>query len=145
MGPGTAPKERNVGLTRRRRRRRQVVLERHPDDLPKRGLFTEPIRITRLEALEPETQEDGTTRVTFLVEVKDAEDKRCSDLAVDARVSGPERTATVQGATDMFGRVRVRMTGPPGHYAIEVLAVAAKGLDWDATAGPTTAAQDVPA
>jgi hypothetical protein len=112
MGPGTAPKERNVGLTRRRRRRRQVVLERHPDDLPKRGLFTEPIRITRLEALEPETQEDGTTRVTFLVEVKDAEDKRCSDLAVDARVSGPERTATVQGATDMFGRVRVRMTGP---------------------------------
>jgi hypothetical protein len=145
MGPGTAPKERNVGLTRRRRRRRQVVLERHPDDLPKRGLFTEPIRITRLEALEPETQEDGTTRVTFLVEVKDAEDKRCSDLAVDARVSGPDRTATVQGSTDMFGRVRVRMTGPPGHYEIEVLEVAAKGLDWDATAGPTSAAQDVPA
>lgn len=134
-----------MGLARRRRRRRQVALERHPDDLPKRGLFTEPIRITRLEALEPEDQQDGATRVTFLIEVKDADDKRCSDLAVDARVSGPQRSATVQGSTDLFGRVRVRMTGPPGHYGIEVLAVAAKGLDWDASAGPTTAAQDVPA
>ncbi|MFO7777822.1 MAG: hypothetical protein R6V28_05665 [Nitriliruptoraceae bacterium] len=134
-----------MGRTRRRRRPRQVALERHPDDLPKRGLFTEPIRITRLEALEPEAQVDGTTRVTFLIEVKDADDKRCSDLAVDARVSGPERTATVQAVTDLFGRVRVRMTGPTGHYEIEVLAVAAKGLDWDAEAGPTTAAQDVPA
>ncbi|MFO7778540.1 MAG: hypothetical protein R6V28_09325 [Nitriliruptoraceae bacterium] len=134
-----------MGLVRRRRRRRHITLERHPDDLPKRGLFTEPIRITRLEALEPETHEDGTTRVTFLIEVKDADDKRCSDLAVDARLSGPERTATVQGATDMFGRVRVRMAGPSGHYEIEVLDVAAKGLDWDATAGPTTAEQDVPA
>jgi len=127
-----------------RRRRRQVTLERQPDDLPKRGLFAEPIRITRLETLAPETLEDGRTRVTFLVEVKDADDRRCSDLAVDARVSGPERTATVQGTTDLFGRLRVRMTGPPGHYVIEVLSVAAKGLDWDASAGPTTAAQDVP-
>lgn len=127
-----------------RRRRRQVTLERQPDDLPKRGLFAEPIRITRLEALAPETLEDGRTRVTFLLEVKDADDRRCSDLAVDARVSGPERTATVQGTTDLFGRLRFRMTGPPGHYGIEVLAVAAKGLDWDADAGPTAAAQDVP-
>jgi len=134
-----------VGLARRRRRRRHITLEQHPDDLPKRGLFTEPIRVTRVEALEPESQADGTTRVSFLVEVKDADDKRCSDLAVDARVSGPQRTATVQGTTDMFGRVRMRMTGPPGHYGIEVLAVAAKGLEWDAEAGPTTAAQDVPA
>lgn len=127
-----------------RRRRRQVTLERQPDDLPKRGLFAEPIRITRLEALAPETLEDGRTRVTFLLEVKDADDRRCSDLAVDARVSGPERTATVQGTTDLFGRLRFRMTGPPGPYGIEVLAVAAKGLDWDADAGPTAAAQDVP-
>lgn len=129
----------------RRRKRRQLTLERQPDDLPKRGLFTEPIRITRLEALAPEVLEDGTTRVTFLVEVKDAQDQRCSDLAVDARVAGPERTATVQGTTDMFGRVRIRMTGPPGRYGIEVLAVAAKGLEWDAAAGPTTAGQDVTA
>lgn len=130
---------------RRGRKRRQLTLERQPDDLPKRGLFTEPIRITRLEALAPEVLEDGTTRVTFLVEVKDADDRRCSDLAVDARVDGPERTATVQGTTDMFGRVRMRMAGPAGRYGIEVLAVAAKGLDWDADAGPTTAALEVPA
>lgn len=134
-----------MGLVRRRRRRRHLTLEQHPDDLPKRGLFTEPIRVTRLEALEPDTQADGTTRVTFLVEVKDADDKRCSDLAVDARVAGPDRTATVQGTTDMFGRVRIRITGRPGRYGIEVLAVAAKGLEWDAEAGPTTATQDVPA
>jgi len=139
------PEERNVGLARRRRRRRHITLEQHPDDLPKRGLFTEPIRVTRVEALEPESQADGTTRVSFLVEVKDADDKRCSDLAVDARVSGPQRTATVQGTTDMFGRGRGRMAGPPGHHGIGVPAGPAKGLEWDAEAGPTTAAQDVPA
>ncbi len=125
-------------------RRQRVELEPQPDDLPKTGLFAEPIRITRLDVLDPEPQVDGRTRVTFLVEVKDAEDKRCSELAVDARVTGPERTSTVQPTTDLFGRVRIRMTGPPGAYELEVLEVAAKGLAWDAEAGPRTTGTVVP-
>ena len=143
----------------RRRQRRQVQVERHPDDLPKRGLFTEPVRITRLDALQPEhlaaeaaDDEDvaddaradaAQLRVTFLVEVKDAEDRRCSDLAVDARLEGPERTSVVQGATDMFGRVQIRMSGPPGRYHIEILEVAAKALAYDRDAGPSTASIEV--
>jgi hypothetical protein len=129
----------------RRRRRPHVTLERQPDGLPKTGLFAEPVRVTRLEALDPELVEDGRHRVTFQVEVKDAEGRRCSDLAVDARFTGPERAATVQGTTDMFGRVRIRMTGPAGEYRLEVLEVAAKGLAFDRDAGPTTAMVTVPA
>lgn len=131
----------------RRRERRRIQLERHTDDLPKRGLFTEPVRITQLLALEPEPLEEpaGHVRVTFLIEVKDAEDRRCSDLAVDARMAGPERSGTVQGATDMFGRVKVQMTGPPGHYTIEVLEVAARALTFDRQAGPTTTSVEVSA
>ncbi len=125
-------------------RRQRVELEPQPDDLPKTGLFAEPIRITRLDVLDPEPQGDGRTRVTFLVEVKDAEDKRCSELAVDARLTGPERTSTVQPTTDLFGRVRIRMTGPPGAYELDVLEVAAKGLVWDAEAGPRTMSTVVP-
>ncbi len=124
----------------RRRRRPQLTLERQPDGAPKAGLFTEPVRVTRLEPLDPEIMDDGRHRVTFQVEVKDAEGRRCSDLAVDARLTGPERAATVQGTTDMFGRLRIRMTGPPGDYTLEVLDVAAKGLAFDRDAGPTTAA-----
>ena len=161
----------------RRRGRRQIAVERHPDDLPKRGLFTEPVRVAQLVALEPEwldaepadgdasgtdaADSDGAAadpaaadqsdtpaaqprvRVTFMIEVKDAEDRRCSDLAVDARMDAPDRSGKVQGATDMFGRVRVQMTGPPGRYAIEVLEVAAKALTFDRSAGPTTASLDV--
>ena len=146
----------------RRRERRQVQVERHPDDLPKRGLFTEPVRVAQLVALEPEWLDTHATaadpaetapadtpaaeprvRVTFMIEVKDAADRRCSDLAVDARMDGPDRSGKVQGATDMFGRVKVQMTGPPGRYAIEVLEVAAKALTFDRSAGPTTAAVDV--
>jgi len=138
----------------RRRRRRRVEVERHPDQLPKRGLFTEPVRVSQLTPLEPEWLDTVTddaadaaprARVTFLIEVKDAEDRRCSDLAVDAQMSGPDRDGHVQGHTDMFGRVKVQMTGPPGRYAIEVLEVAAKALDFDRTAGPTAAEVEVEA
>ena len=129
----------------RRRRRPRVTLERQPDGLPKTGLFAEPVRVTRLDALDPELVEDGRHRVTFQVEVKDAEGRRCSDLAVDARITGPERAATVQGTTDMFGRIRIRMTGPAGEYRLEVLEVAAKGLAFDRDAGLTTATVTVPA
>lgn len=130
-------------LRRTRRRRPQVALEPQPDDLPKRGLFSEPVRITRLESLDPEPQPDGQVRVTFLLEVKDAEDRRCSDLAVDVTVTGPERSSTVQPHTDLLGRARVRMSGPAGNYHLEVLDVAARGLDWAADAGPRTASVEV--
>ncbi len=110
--------------------------EQQPDGLPKTGLFTEPIRVTMLEALEPELVEDGARRVTFRVEVKDAEGRRCSDLAVDARITGPERSAKVQVVTDLFGRARIRMTGPAGTYELELLEVAAKALEWAADQGP---------
>lgn len=125
------------------RPRRRATVEPQPDGLPKTGLFTEPIRITLLHALEPEILEDGARRVTFRIEVKDAEGKRCSDLAVDARVTGPERTATVQVVTDLFGRARIRMSGPPGRYDLEVLDVAARALQWAAEEGPRTATVEV--
>jgi hypothetical protein len=124
---------------RRGRPAPELTLERQRDDLPKKGLFTEPIRVTTLEPLEPEVLDDGRHRVTFLVEVRDADGRRCPDLAVEARVRGPERTRTVQGATDMFGRIRFRMAGPAGAYDIEVTDVAAFALDWDRDGGPSEA------
>lgn len=129
--------------------RRRVEVERPPDQLPRRELCTEPVRVTRLEALDPDPGDirAGTLRVTFLIEAKDAEARRCSDLAVDAHTSGPDRDGHVEGHTDMFGRVKVQMAGPTGRYALEVLEVAAKVLDFDRTAGPTAAevAVDAPA
>ena len=131
-------------LKRLRAARRPVLTgEPHPDDLPKRGLYAEPVRVTRLDVADTEVKDDDARRVTFLVEIKDAEDKRCSEVAVEARVSGPERSRTVQGATDMFGRLRFRMTGPPGTYHLEVTDVAAGGLDWEPDAGPYQASVDV--
>lgn len=121
---------------RRARPAPQLTLEPQRDDLPKKGLFAEPIRVTTLEPLEPEVLDDGRHRVTFLVEVRDADGRRCPDLAVEARVRGPERTRTVQGATDLFGRIRFRMAGPAGTYGIEVTDVAAFALDWDRDGGP---------
>jgi hypothetical protein len=129
---------------RLRRRRRRLATERHPDELPKRGLFAEPVRVASLRALDPERTEDGDHRVTFLVEVRDAEDRRCSDLAVEATVAGPHRSRTVQGTTDLLGRIRFRTSGPPGRYRIEVGDVAAHGLAWDRTAGPSELEVTVP-
>lgn len=123
-------------LRRRARARRSIELEQQPDDLPKRGLFTEPIRISQLTALAPDPLEDDRYRVVFMIEVKDALDRRCPDLAIEARVSGPERVATAEATTDMFGRVRFRMAGPPGHYTIAVRDVAAGALEWARAAGP---------
>jgi hypothetical protein len=128
---------------RRRRRQPEFTLEVHPDDLPKSGLFHEPVRVDTIKVLDPERLGEGQHRVTFLVEVRDAEGQRCSNLAVEARVSGPERSRTVSGNTDLMGRLRFRTTGPAGRYSIEVLDVAARGLAFDAEAGPTSAATEV--
>ncbi len=122
-----------------------ITLERTPDGVPKRGFFTEPVHVSALEVVDPERTDDGRQRVTFRVEVRDAEGRRCSELAVDARISGPERSRDVQAVTDLFGRVRVRMAGPPGHYRIEITDVAAQGLAWDREAGPRTAETSLPA
>lgn len=121
----------------------RLTLETHPDDLPKRGLFAEPVRVTSLTALDPEVLDDGQHRATFMVEVRDADGRRCTDISVQARVTGPERARTVQGTTDLLGRIRFRMTGPAGSYAIHVTDVAAKGLDWDADAGSRDAVMTV--
>jgi hypothetical protein len=128
---------------RRRRRQLDFTLEKHPDDLPKTGLFAEPVRVASIKVLDPEVLDDGQHRVTFLVEIRDAEDKRCSNLAVEARVSGPERTRTVSGNTDLMGRLRFRTTGPAGRYEVEVLDVAAFGLAFDPAAGRTVASTEV--
>ena len=131
------PLRRLTGAARRGRGDRPVLAtERQRDDRPKTGLFTEPVRVEQLTVLDPEVLDDGRHRVTFLVEVRDAEGRRCPELAVEARVVGPHRENTVQGATDLFGRIRFRMAGPAGTYAIEVTDVAAFGLAWDASGGP---------
>lgn len=127
-------------LLRRRRRRppEGLVIEPEPDAAPKHGLFTEPVRVTDIDVPEPEPVDHGH-RVVFRVSIRDADDRRCPSIAVEARLSGPERTATVQGTTDLLGRLRFRMTGPPGTYTIAVTDVAAGGLDWAPDAGPATA------
>jgi hypothetical protein len=129
---------------RLRRRRPQLATEPLPDGLPKVGLFAEPVRVASLRVLDPEVAEGGQHRVTFLLEVRDAEDRRCSDLSVEATVTGPERTRTVQGTTDLLGRIRFRTTGPDGTYRLVIHDVAAGGLAWDEEAGPTGAACTVP-
>lgn len=127
----------------RRRRPPDITLERQPDALPRTGLFTEPLRVTRLDVLEPEQLDDGGHRAAFRVEVRDVEDRRCPEVAVEARLVGPERERTVQGTTDLLGRIRFRMSGPPGRYTIEVTDVGAGGLGWDAEAGPRGAELDI--
>jgi hypothetical protein len=132
-------------LRRAVRPRSVVVLEPTPDGVPKRGFFAEPVHVSSVEVLDPEPMPDGRQRVTFRIEVRDAEGRRCSELAVDARVSGPDRARDVQAVTDLFGRVRMRMTGPPGDYTLEITDVAARGLAWDRDGGPVGAKASVPA
>jgi hypothetical protein len=121
------------GLLRRLRRRRIDVetLVGLPDSHPKRGLIAEPVRVERIEHETTDAIEGGEHRVTFLVEIRAADDARCPAVAVEARVRGPERERTVSGATDLLGRIRFRMSGPAGTYRIVITDVAAGGLDWD--------------
>jgi len=121
------------GLLRRLRRRRidPSSIVGLPDSHPKRGLIAEPVRVARIDHESTEPLDGTERRVTFLLELRASDGARCPAVAVEARVSGPERQRTVSGATDMLGRIRFRMTGPAGAYAIEVTDVAAGGLDWD--------------
>ncbi|HSK24889.1 MAG TPA: hypothetical protein VK906_17015 [Egicoccus sp.] len=128
---------------RRTRPAPAFTLERQPDALPKTGLFAEPVRVASIRVLDPEEADGGRVTVAFLVEVRDSEDQRCSTLAVEARLRGPEREWVVSGNTDLMGRLKFRATGPSGEYAIEVLDVAAGGLQFDPTAGETRAATTV--
>jgi hypothetical protein len=137
------------GLLKRLRRRRldPATFVPLPDSHPRRGLIAEPVRVARLEheTTDAYAGPDGALRVTFLLEVRSADDARCPNIAVEVRISGPERERTVSGATDMLGRVRFRMAGGPGSYRCEILDVAAGGLDWDRTAGPASISVDLEA
>lgn len=126
---------------RRRNADPDLTLRKVPDDLPKAGLFAEPIVV----GLQPRTEvlDDGSSRVTFRVTVKDAEGKRCPDVHVEATIAGPERTATGSVTTDLLGQARFRMSGPAGRYAITVEDVAAGALRLDTDASELEAAADV--
>ena len=122
-----------------RRRREPPHLEPVPDDLPRTGLFTEPIRVDDLSVRPIEHLEVGQVRVTFRATVKDADGKRCPDLAVEARITGPEREAGGMATTNLMGQVVYRMTGPPGTYRITIDDVAAGGLALDRDGSALTA------
>jgi len=116
-------------------------LRKVPDDLPRDQLYAQPL-LSTVSVKDPEPVEGGT-RVAFRVVVKDANGRRCSDIAVEARITGPERSASAQVTTDMLGSALFRMTGPPGSYAFELLDVAAFALDWDRDASDLTATRVV--
>lgn len=113
------------------RRRRDVSgdLVPVPDDLPRRQLFHEPIRVADLRLLDVEPCGDGRARVRFQVTVRDAAGARCPDLAVEARIHGPERTGQGMVNTEQFGQAWFEMVGPPGRYECEVLDVAAGAIE----------------
>ena len=113
------------------------------DDVPKKGLFAEPVRVTDIRVEETEEESAGAYRVTFGVRVRDAEDRRAPNIAVEATVAGPERTGTGTAATDLLGRAKFRMRGPAGRYELTVQDVAAGGLEWDRDASELTAAVEV--
>lgn len=127
-------------LPRRRRRHLPADLVRVEDSHPKDGLFAQPVVVASLTAGEPEPRDDGQVRVTFRATVKDAEGRRCPDLAVEATIAGPDRTASGEATTDLMGAVRFRMTGPAGRYEVTIDDVAAGGLAWDRDASTVSAA-----
>lgn len=108
------------------------------DDHPKDAFFTRPLSVTQLQARVEDLHADDDAprvRAVFVATVKDADGKRCPDMAVYARISGPSRTATGMGHTSLLGQVTFRMSGPPGDYTCEIEDVAggALGLDRDAS------------
>ena len=141
VGTVAAQGSRKVLVRLRRRRYTPPVegLEPLPDDMPRAGLFAEPIRVVRLQARDPEPQDDGSVIVEFRATVKDAEGKRCPDLAVEATMTGPHRTGSGTATTDLMGTVRFRMPGPVGSYRITIDDVAAGALELDTEASTMTA------
>jgi hypothetical protein len=101
-----------------------------PDDLPRDSLFSQPLRVTRVTVRDPEPVGDEW-RVAFVVFLRDAEGRTCPDIAVDATIRGPHRTASGQATTDLMGRATFRMVGPAGTYELAVDDVAAGALSWD--------------
>lgn len=115
----------------------QGELRKVPDDLPRDMLFSQPLTCAISAA--GEELDDGHHRATFRVVIRDADGKRCPDLSIEARVTGPERSATGDTTTSMLGTATFHMAGPAGSYRIEVLDVAAGALEWDREASDTTA------
>ena len=99
------------------------------DDHPKDAFFRSPLRVSDLRTTVED--HDAGVRVSFVATVKDADGKRCPDVAVHARVAGPLREATGMGHTSMMGAVTFRMSGPAGTYTclVEDVAGGALGLD----------------
>lgn len=113
------------------------------DAHPKDGLFAQPLVITSLKGRPEEA--DGGHRAVFTAILKDAEGRRCPDIAVEATIAGPEREATGDAVTDMMGTVKFRMAGPAGTYRLTITAVAAGALAHDPGAGTMTAEVTIPA
>ncbi len=117
-------------------------LVRVEDSHPKDGLFSQPLVVSALTVSDPEPRDDDQVRVTFRATIKDADGRRCPDVAVAATIVGPDRTATGTATTDLMGAVRFRMTGPSGSYRVTIDDVAAGGLAWDADASQTGASTE---
>lgn len=108
------------------------------DDHPKDAFFSRPLVVTALTTKVDDVTSDSETpqvRVSFVATIKDADGRRCPEMAVYAKLVGPHRTATGMGHTSLLGQVTFRMSGPTGDYscAIEDVAGGALGLDEDAS------------
>ena len=113
-----------------------------PDMVPKRQLYEEPVRVESIEALPTEALDEGRFRVTFWVNVRDAVGQAVRELAVEARIVGPERTGRGTANTDEHGQVRFRMTGPSGRYRCEITDIGAGAIDVVRTDADTVASLD---
>lgn len=104
-----------------------------PDDHPRDAFFASPLRVTELRTAVED--HDAGTRVSFVATIKDAQGRRCPDVAVHARVRGPQREATGMGHTSMMGSVTFRMSGTAGTYTcvVEDVAGGALGLDLESS------------
>jgi hypothetical protein len=126
------PPRHGVVVRLRRRRGPQpmspdlVVVE---DNAPRDSIFEQPLDAS-VTHHGVEAVDDDRLRVTFRVIVRDAGGRRCPELAVNATIQGPDRTASGEALTDLMGAVRFRMVGPAGTYRFQLDEVAAKALTW---------------
>lgn len=118
------------------------------DDHPKDAFFATPLSVASLTTAVEELDhpgDDRQVRVSFAATVRDGEGKRCPEMAVYARIAGPERTATGMGHTSLLGKVTFRMSGPPGTYTCTIRDVAGGGLGLDEDASTLQASIDATA